>query len=405
MHIKKINLSQLIVDCVVIFFILFGIGRPTWNGYNQILIFTAVLWIALMIPWIIKLTFLKDPGFISYFIFLILYAIFTLFSNDIEMTISYGGTYMIYGIVLIMSTFYLSSNRKRRLKNMTNITLSWIGVLCIFAILYYIQHPGAARLYATHRSDLDGYMIGGGYQLAYICAMLLPVCCRHALKCKLKSWYTLLSILMIILILKSSSMIIILTSLLACIFEYTFLEHGKKRMFVMGVVGSICVILYFFRTNIGQGLIEIAGGRSVTSFSDMNNAVFVRMTEIGMVLKGINVGNSSAMGLRIQNYIRPVSEIVNHPFLGGILKNGMCPESGVFNDSTIITAFSCWGIPIGCLYLFPFISKFKKYRNYKGSIFAVCLTLLLNPSMGFSVVIGAWFLLPALYDLDKEKIE
>ena len=93
--------------------------------------------------------------------------------------------------------------------------------------------------------------------------------------------------------------------------------------------------------------------------------------------------------------MKPIEEIISHPFLGGILEYGVSPESGVFNDSTIITALSCWGIPMGCLYLYPFGDTFKFYKKHKGAIVAVIMTLLLNPSIGFSVVYGSCFLLPA----------
>ena len=50
---------------------------------------------------------------------------------------------------------------------------------------------------------------------------------------------------------------------------------------------------------------------------------------------------------------------------------------------------------MGCLYLYPFGDTFKFYKKHKGAIVAVIMTLLLNPSIGFSVVYGSCFLLPA----------
>lgn len=392
--IKKIKKTP-ILDCIAISFAVFGIGRIIWDGYNFIMFLLAMIWIMLDLLKAPKLYFLKEKRCVIFLLFFVLYVVLLIISDDKKTAISYGGTYAIYLIVLLMGAFYYSEDKKKRLRKIVTVSMIWIGIMCICAILYYFKHPGAARLYATHRSDLNGYMIGGGYQLAYISSMLLPVCGRYAIKRKFKTWFTLLGLLMIGLVLKTSSMIIILTAIVGCVVEIAFSGRGKKKVYMLMMTAGVGIFLYLIRANIGQILIDIAGGREVTSFANMNNAVFVRMTEIGMQLKGISVGEYSATVLRIQNYMKPIEEIISHPFLGGILEYGVSPESGVFNDSTIITALSCWGIPMGCLYLYPFGDTFKFYKKHKGAIVAVIMTLLLNPSIGFSVVYGSCFLLPA----------
>lgn len=395
-----------IPDYIAIIFILFGIGRIAWEGYNLILLILSIVWLLSVFPWLTKLTFLKKKNCVSFILFFFLYMFFLIVSDDIKTGLSYGGTYAIYIVLFLMNDYYSSEGKELRLKKIVIVSLIWIGIMCVCAIRYYSYHPGAARLYATHRSNLDGYMIGGGYQLGYISAMLLPVCVEYLLRKKMNPAFILLCLLMIVLIAKTSSMIIILVAILGCVVEYISFNKDKNRTFAFSAFGGILLILFLIRKSIGQFLINIAAGRKVTNISNMNNAVFVRMTEIGMLLKGINIDSSSATGLRMQNYLRPLEEIVSNPFLGGILKYGVSPESGIFNDSAIITAFSSWGIPMGCLFLYPFLYSFKTYKNYKGAIVAVILILLLNPSIGFSVVYGACFLLPAfnkIYEVETIK--
>ena len=92
----------------------------------------------------------------------------------------------------------------------------WIIVLCVFAILYYTANPLAARLYITHKGDLGGLMIGGGYQLAYVCTLILPLKIFQLLESKkLRDLFSV--VIMAILIIKTQSVI---TTLIAIVGSY-----------------------------------------------------------------------------------------------------------------------------------------------------------------------------------------
>ena len=377
-------------DYVAILFFSFGIGRIVWSGYNTVLLFLGLLWICLVLPWFVRMSYIIDKKVMLYSLFILIYGLIMLTANDFNVAISYFGTYLIYWIILVMSSYYCQPMYINRIKKIIDIVLVWIGIMCLGAIIYYNSHPGAARLYATHQSDLDGYMIGGGYQLAIICSMLLPLCIERIFKHE--RIYILFSVLMIVLIWKTSSVITIITAALACLVQFAYQISARKRFYMLVVV-AVCA---FFSGYVGDIIIDLFSVQKTSGIAP--NPVFVRMSEIGMLLNGVNVGEilNTALYLRIENYMYPIQSIMDNPLFGSMFSKGVSPESGIHNDSVIITSFACWGIPLTMLYLSPFICNFVRYKIWGGSIFAIIMTLLLNPSMGFSLICGAWLILPAL---------
>lgn len=391
-------------DIITLIYILFGIGNIIWEGYKFVLLFLGLLWLLLKSKVIIHLPLLRDKAFLAFLLFLVIYFLLIPTDPDLGTATSYGVTYILYMILLVMFDSYYFQRADGKLKRIVEMAADWILLLCVFAILYYQRYPGAARLYATHRSDLSGYMIGGGYQLAYICAIMMPVKIVELIKQKKKK--TLIScIIMSVLIFTTTSAIALSVAVLGC-FITIFTVGTKKQKSISMILMIICLIfILLLKEPIGMWLIRIANGRVVTNISNMNNAIYVRLTEIGQMLTGEILGESSAFSLRIKNYTRPFEHIASFPLTGGILENGLSPLSGEFNDSTIITALSCWGIPMGCLFLSPIFFKMKAYKKYVGSIIVIILILLLNPSDGFSVYTAAFFLMPAIGYLSEGKNE
>jgi hypothetical protein len=383
-------------------FLAFGIGRITSGIYRPVLLAIGLLWVFLTIKSFFKKnTFLMDRSVVYYLLFVVIYSVLILTSKDISTTIGYLGSYLIYLILFVMAAYYIQIEKKDRMVLICKYLLVWIGILCVFAILYYRNNPGAARLYATHRSDLNGYMIGGGYQLAYLSAMILPVIIDEFLKKKGNYKLLLLAIVMIIDIYMTTSVITMLTTLIGCFVSFAFSGKKKRKMLSLGVGLAVIVIFLLTKNILGSFLIKFADGRNVTSFATMNNATYVRLTEIGMVLKGGSVTSGYATSLRLENYMRPLNDIVNHPIFGAIFSTGVNPEASNFNDSTIMIALVTWGIPLAFLNLFPLFYKMREYKNYIGSMVVLVLTLLLNPSEGFSLYAAAIIILPTLAYMNR----
>lgn len=391
----KIGVRLRLSDYVAFLFLAFGIGRTTLSIYRPVLLLIGLVWLLLVFKNCAK-QLLSDRAVICYLMFVVVYTCLICVSDDLSVTIGYLGSYIIYLLLYMMAAYYFRTTRIKRLVLICKYLLVWIGALSVFAILYYRNHPGAARLYATHRSDLDGYMIGGGYQLAFISAMVLPVIVDHFLKRKGNIWSLFLAIVMLVQIYMATSVLTLLTALLGCFVSFAF--SGSKRRKVISITASFLVIGIFIvaRNWIGNALINFADNRVVTNFGNMNNAIYVRLTEIGMLLKGNPIINGSVAALRLENYFRPIGNILKSPILGSILTSGVNPSAGNFNDSTIITALVTWGIPMASLNLYPMFYKTRQYKHYVGSVVVLILILLLNPSEGFSLYAGAIILLPAL---------
>ena len=403
---KKDNIVRLgLSDYFVLLFFLWGFGRLTRDIYRPILLVVAIIWIFLISPSIRKLFFIRDKAVVFYILFLVLYTIQVPFSVNPKTALSYLGVYTLYLIIILMFDYYVSFNKKQKLYRICNIILIWIVLLCCFAILYYIKYPGAARLHATHRSNLSGYMIGGGYQIAYVCALLLPYLLTRVLRKKtsIKAYITI--VIMFVLLWKTTSVITMISAFVGCYIAFAF--SGEKRRKIVYLISALIIIItfLFLRGNIGQFFIDLSGDRTVTSFANMNNATFVRLRELGLMLQGISSDTMVAFTLRFENFTRPLKDILKHPILGSLPFTGVNPEVSNFNDSSIITSLVCWGIPMGILYLYPVFKKIGEYKSYIGSAVAMLLMMLLNPSEGFSIYATSFFILPCLELMGKEEIK
>ena len=395
------------IDIFVIAFFVWGYGRITTEIYRPVLMLIGivpVVWILVLKRNIHKL----DTSTLLYTLFLLLFLIFIPITEDSGTAISYFLAYVMYFFPYILFKYYEQNKRNfktlyRLYKIVINICI-YLLLIGIASIVVYTIYPGIARLYATHRSDLMGLMIGGGYQLAYVGSLLLPFLVHRIFHKKQVFFTSVVIALIIILLWKTGSMLTLLSGIIGIIMQFYLHGSRKRRIYISFCIVFVFAVLLGLRNNIGDFLIDISNGKVVTDYSTMNNTIFMRLNEIGWLIKGGVYSDLVATNLRYENFVRPLVSISEHPFTGALFITGVNPEQAVYNDSSIITAISCWGIPMALFYLYPFFSVMKKYRRFFGCGTVAFLLLLLNPTEGVSVFSTCYFLLPALAILDEEGL-
>ena len=402
------SLSKLnAIDIFVIAFFVWGYGRITTEIYRPLLMLIGIVPVILILV-LKKRVHKLDISELLYAIFLFLFLIFIPISDESGTAISYFGAYTMYFFPYIFFKYYEKNIRSlqslQRLYKIVITICCYLFLIGIASIIVYTVHPGIARLYATHRSDLMGLMIGGGYQLAYVGSLLLPFLVHRAFQKKQVIFTCAVIFLIIILLWKTGSMLTLLSGIIGMVMQFWLRGNSKRRLYMSLCIILGFVILFALRNNIGEFLIDISNGKVVTDYSTMNNTVFVRLNEIGWLLKGNVYSDLVATNLRYENFVRPFTAICEHPFTGALFITGVNPEQAIYNDSSIITAISCWGVPMALLYFYPFFSVMKKYRRFLGCGTVAFLLVLLNPTEGVSLFSTCYFLLPALAILEEEGV-
>lgn len=391
LRIKKIHISDLL--CGI--FLWFGLGIIDSNLYRPTLLFIGVLWCVCYSKIIFENKVISAPPVFGYLIFLLIYLLLIPLGDNPLLSVKYLGSYLIYFIIFLIFYTYKKNRKIKKLIIISEIMSWWIIVLSIFAIIYYSANPLAARLYITHKGDLGGLMIGGGYQLAYACTLILPFKVTQFMENKKLS--NLISILiMAVLIVKTQSVITTLIALIGCYISFIFSGRKDRRSIKIITAIILVMIIWILKSKIGYFLLDISNGKEVVDISTLNNTVYMRIRDIGNLLVGNEIGANTALQLRLNNYMRPLGDILNKPLTGSLFSSGVCVETSNFNDSTILTALVTWGIPLTVLNLFPILRSLKYYSMMKGSIVALILILLLNPSEGFSLYACTVVILPCL---------
>ena len=208
----QLNIS----DYMVFAFLAFGIGAIAREIYRPILLLLGVMWIFFVLPSFKSGKIFLNKAVVCYGLFILFYSMLIFTSKDLGTTVGYLGSYVIYFILYLIPAFYTMMGRIEKMAKICKWILGWITILCIFAILYYQKNPGAARLYISHRHDLDGYMIGGGYQLAYICAMIVPIIFDKIIKKTASFYLVIMAIIMLVNIYMTTSVITMLTVVVGC---------------------------------------------------------------------------------------------------------------------------------------------------------------------------------------------
>lgn len=400
--IKKLKL----IDWLVIIFFVWGYGRITTSIYRPVLMVLSLPIVLLMGKSLIKVV-PEDICIWVYALFLLLFFLQIPFSVESKKALSYFLAYSLYIVPLIMFSYYRNKNLLGRLKTICLLIGAFLTIMCILSLIYYRIHPGIARLHATHRSDMDGLMIGGGYQLAYVCALISPCILKCLCESKRRFKYIILIIIVYLVLWKTTSAITLLAGLIGC-GVYVFLSGGpKKRIITISFLGAFIIGFTVFREGIGDFILSISNGKVVTSTSNMNYAIYMRLNEIGQLIRNGNYQNLEALSARVDNFTRPFDSIIHHPIMGALLTTGVNPEWANYNDSSILTAFACWGTPMALTYLFPFFFTIKRYKIFIGTGIAAVVLMLFNPSEGFSVYATCYFLLPsiALLYSDFQKVK
>lgn len=398
--------KHFLTSIIASIFLVYGIGVSNSPYAKVILIILAIFWLGLVF-WSEKkdgfnlIKIFSSPSVIFFCIFLLFFLIGVLAGNNLVLGLKYFGTYALYLMIFLMYEYYSKLEEGIYLKFILKCCFWGFMLFAVIAMVFYTFHPGAARVLAREPDYYGIIIIGGGYQLAYLASILI---CYLMLNPDKKN--ILLCIALEILLIKTQSTITILISLIGAfasllsVFLRRFSRRNKIIIVVLGLL--IVMVLFMLRDKIGDMLVAVSG--------EGNTSITERVQEVGNLLKGENVNDQRMIAARVVVYKESLNVIKKSPIFGEMFSCGVIPGFGSSGGhSDILDAISQWGVIFGGIYLAIFISgiaKVKKMLNDGWSyVIVMILLLLLNPTIGFSLCVGAFFMVPAMQQsvINKKK--
>lgn len=390
----RVRLS--IIDFFTILLLVLGIGQLATNSLNYIMLFLVLVWIlfgavcnksafiycinqkiiAVLLFYIIILTtvMLVNTAIVDVFKVLLLFIV------------------EIFPLFLVL--YYKAIGREVFLYKSIGIILT---IIQINAILFFLQHPGAARVIAANGPTIYGtnIMIGGGYPLTLL-SCIWGLVLMILLKEKKSAVLLLCFVVSFIVVLLSQSTIFF-GSFIIGVLLIVFFANSNRRIVVTksGVIGlavsvlAIIIVYYFVKTNVSEII-------SVLRLS--NNVISVRLISLLEYLFQIQ-SNSNSVELRMNVYNMTLDIIKQYPILGmGFFKGFQYADvasSGLGNHSEIADLIATQGI--FCIPLVYVLIRFIKdrvvFNNNKIFVYIFAFIVsILNPTFSFPFSVGLFCL-------------
>lgn len=274
-----------------------------------------------------------------------------------------------------------------------NFLIIWILVLCFFefqSLNFIAQNPmGLRELISTEKDD--NIIIGGGYNLPYSLAILIP---GLFLFCKQKSLSNTFRVsglglcaFFALLVFSALYMIAILLMIagigLALIYGYP----RSKQALIMIMILAVAVISY-------ESIPVI-----IKEFSpEDTNVLMRRFDEIDSIISGNDVSKSEDLFSRLMLSLKSIETFLNNPVLGIGWESSYdffeLEKAGVGAHAEWFDIFACYGIfaVLLVIYLYKSATSAVKRKNITLTLFVILGFL--NPCLQFTIVFVAYCLVP-----------
>lgn len=303
---------------------------------------------------------------------------------------------------IFIYTFLAKIKNSSILKGAVRIALFGLLYFSIQTLILLYKDPKAARIMAASTNIYQGTAVGGGYDLAYCLAALIPLFI-FIFKRKIKLFNRLALVIYFIIysicLVKSSYTIAILICLGLCALLLCIEKKSVKYNLPVVFIAVFCTFIsWFYRDEIGRFIIEY--------ISPVFSGTFVeaRMRQLGELLASTAQPDNGALK-RFGLYLRSIQVFFKYPVIGISFYTKFNYQNEIQiigGHSSILDGFPQYGILF--LLLIVFILKtFSSYKNssrLKTNIITIytgyyLLINTLNPCMTlFSVNFVFFFLFP-----------
>ena len=310
-----------------------------------------------------------------------------------------GATLVMYSPILAFDYYKIKNNQKSLPFLITVMIIIWFSC-SLFAIYYYITHPGLAKVYAADSSALGNVAIGGGMLLGYGSALLSCVCVDLLFSKKHKFVLLAAIFLALFLLFKIESTITLICSIVGIVFSFVGSAfRTKKTVKYLFFLFFIVVFAAFFFCLKPIGELVIAYGHS------LNSTFGNRIVSFGYAIIGDNSNGSYAFE-RASLMFTSLQTFLKHPLFGVAYLHGNgylgVTNYGVGNHSAWLDILANYGIVFGLLHLSLYIKQVSEVTKKKKNIFSigwiVCLFVLglFNPIKAWHLNFVLFFLIPSL---------
>lgn len=392
------------------FFAICGYGRTTNMIASVLLCVLSVIFL-----YASKGKINKDNWGKSYICF-ILYFLFLLITSLPNMTSGYYffGTTVLWTLVQFFPMAIFSYIRKvydyKKLRFLFVIlTIVWFLIILVSIVAFAAADIGGRSFAQLSR----GFLIGGGYPMAYGSTILVAVAVFMILDKQRKSvfekvFYTAVLVISVIHVLLTQSVITIAAMCAGIALGFIF--HGRKgslhsKLGFIVIVGVIILVLLNTK-QIGLELIQIGGKIQNQIFSQ-------RIIEMGQWM--FSDTESYHVGARTDTIFASLKTFLTNPLLGVGYKVGneysYFADVGIGNHSEILDIFAQCGFIGGLLFMGIYYYQIKAIIGMTSLnisiplITALLILGLFNPFVSAQTGFMLFLYLPLLIKLHEEKME
>ena len=265
---------------------------------------------------------------------------------------------------IIICYYLISNNLKNHIRVLVFVIIGFIAITSITSIIGLLDYPMASRQLATGMSGDPNLMVYyskniGGFEIAYMIPIVLPIIFAMYGKDKLKFIQLLVLIVPMIYFIYASQYVIALFSLIVSLTSILFSRYisSKKIWFI---VFAILVIVLLYRSSIADLLYYLAGNNSST-------VLLSRFSVLGDKIMGLEM-TQDVYRLREFAYITSINTFLSNPIFGGVISG----SGKIGGHSFILDLLASYGV-IGIIVLFVTFKQIFKYlyrpfkeQNYYG---------------------------------------
>lgn len=410
---------------IALFFIIFTFIGFTGNFQNYFSFFLFLLW--LVVAYLEDSSSFKNiinsPALIFFVFFLLYYFLTGLFFGSIFYLLKYVGSFLLcYGTI----AFYEYYKNREDLTFIINVVFLSVIVISLWAIIFYLKNPSAARLLASNFYAFDFIGIGGGYSLAFAATLLFVFILDLLLskdvhrKSYIITGFIVLFIFLFLVIKTESTltfMALILGTFVALVTHFLTPKRvsaqkvkifSVKKVIVIVFLVIILIVVAFNYKSILNWIINFTSYRTDNLFFRRLKAL---TEQLNWALSGES-GNINYFNERVETISVSLRTFLKNPLLGVGHKVGyvfgLYSRVNIGTHSEWVDYFAIYGFVGGFPLLMVYLTslnnlKKREYISRYSFIVSLVFMCLVNPFQTFQSCLTLFFLLPGLSKILYEK--
>ena len=323
-----------------------------------------------------------------------------------------GATIILFSPILLFNYYYIIGDDK--VAHALKLFLIPFIYYMIKAAIFYNANEGAARILARNRLAYGDLAIGGGYGLAYGCALLgvtiiSIIACRRESQFRIKLIYSIIIVLCTLIVIQTRSSVTLVSYAICIAVAVIFrrvegLQYQKSfssRLGSLGVSLVLVILIFLNLSYIGRFLLQLSGS--------IDSIVGQRLASLAYAIIGEGDGGY-AIG-RLSLPFESFKVFLSHPLIGVAYLHGngfiSSAQFGVARHCEWADTLANYGLIGGLPYIYIYVKLVITLKKYKeiGKAWVLCLFLLgmFNPLRANQAHFVIFFVIPALCTLYRSK--